>query len=55
MQRDASIYADLKVLEVWRYDDRALAIYALQDGVYEVSDRHIALCLTAKPLFVLVR
>lgn len=44
-----SIYADLKVPEVWRYDGQSLTIHTLQDGVYEVSDRSIALSpLTAE-------
>jgi Uma2 family endonuclease len=38
-----SIYADLGVLEIWRYDGQALTIYHLRDGEYVVIDRSIAL------------
>jgi len=40
-----SIYAALKVPEVWRYDGRSLTIYRLQAVEYEVSDCSIALPL----------
>jgi len=40
-----SIYADLNVPEVWRYDGRSLTIYTLQAGEYQVSDYSIALPL----------
>ena len=38
-----SIYADLKVPEVWRYNGRSLTIYALQAGEYHQSALSIAL------------
>jgi Uma2 family endonuclease len=38
-----SIYADLKVPEIWRYDGRSLTIYLLQAGEYQVCDRSSAL------------
>ncbi|WP_316431176.1 hypothetical protein [Leptolyngbya sp. NK1-12] len=40
-----SIYADLGVPEIWRYDGRALFIYSLREGQYEVHERSIALPL----------
>ena len=40
-----SIYAALKVPEVWRYSGRSLTIYVLQLGDYTESDRSIALPL----------
>jgi len=40
-----AIYADLQVPEIWRYDERSLIIYGLQNGEYEVCDRSIALPL----------
>ena len=40
-----SIYAALKVPEVWRYDGRSLTTYRLQAVEYEVSDCSIALPL----------
>jgi len=40
-----SIYADLGIPEVWRYDGQALTIYFLQDGKYERCDRSLALPL----------
>ncbi len=38
-----SIYADLQVPEIWRYDGKSLVIYELVDGDYLVRDRSIAL------------
>lgn len=38
-----SIYAGLKVPEVWRYDGRSLTIYTLQIDEYQICDRSIAL------------
>mgnify|MGYP002776999543 CR=1 FL=1 len=38
-----SIYADLKVPEVWRYDGQSLMIYSLEAGEYQVRDRSLAL------------
>ncbi|GAB4160518.1 MAG: Uma2 family endonuclease [Cyanobacteria bacterium J069] len=38
-----SIYADLGVPEVWRYDGRSLTMHQLCDGQYVVSDRSAAL------------
>lgn len=44
-----SIYAALKVPEVWRYDGQALTIYTLQADEYQVCDRSAALpMLTAE-------
>ena len=40
-----SIYAALKVPEVWWYSGRSLTIYALQSGDYTESDRSVALPL----------
>jgi Uma2 family endonuclease len=40
-----SIYGDLKVPEVWRYDGRSLTIYNLQAGAYQECDRSLALPL----------
>lgn len=37
-----SIYTDLGVPEIWRYDGRSLTIYYLQDGKYETRDRSVA-------------
>lgn len=46
-----SIYADLRVPEVWRYDGRSLMMYTLRDGEYQVCDRSTALpMLTAECL-----
>jgi Uma2 family endonuclease len=38
-----SIYADLKVSEIWRYDGRSLFIYGLVESEYIMQDRSIAL------------
>jgi Uma2 family endonuclease len=38
-----SIYADLKVPEIWRYDGRSLVIYGLVGSEYLSQDRSIAL------------
>lgn len=38
-----SIYADLGVPELWRYDGRSLTLYQLQDGQYRPCNRSIAL------------
>jgi Uma2 family endonuclease len=38
-----SIYSDLGVPEIWRYDGRSLTIYALQQGQYNLCDRSLAL------------
>jgi Uma2 family endonuclease len=38
-----SIYADLKVPEIWRYDGRSLVIYGLVGSEYIMQDRSIAL------------
>jgi Uma2 family endonuclease len=38
-----SIYADLGVPEIWRYDGQALTIYQLQEGSYVSCDRSPAL------------
>jgi Uma2 family endonuclease len=40
-----SIYADLQVLEIWRYDGQTLSIYGLVGSKYIVQDRSIALPL----------
>lgn len=40
-----SIYADLRVPEVCRYDGRSLTIYTLQVGEYQESDRSTALSI----------
>jgi len=40
-----SIYADLRIPEVWRYDGQSLTIYYLQEGKYEICDRSVALPL----------
>jgi Uma2 family endonuclease len=40
-----SIYADLKVPEIWRYDGRSLVIYGLVGGEYIMCDKSIALPL----------
>jgi Uma2 family endonuclease len=40
-----SIYADLGIPEVWRYDGRSLTIHCLQAGKYEMRDRSVALPL----------
>jgi Uma2 family endonuclease len=40
-----SIYTELGIPEIWRYDGRSLTIYALQAGKYESCDRSIALPL----------
>jgi Uma2 family endonuclease len=40
-----SIYADLRIPEVWRYGGQSLTIYHLQEGQYEICDRSIALPL----------
>ena len=38
-----SIYADLKVPEIWRYDGRSLVIYRLVGSEYIMQERSIAL------------
>jgi Uma2 family endonuclease len=38
-----SIYADLKVPEIWRYDGRSLVIYEFVGSEYIMKDRSIAL------------
>jgi Uma2 family endonuclease len=38
-----SIYADLKVPEIWRYDGRSLVIYGLVGSEYLTQDRSITL------------
>jgi Uma2 family endonuclease len=38
-----SIYADLGVPELWRYDGRSLTLYQLQEGQYLPCNRSIAL------------
>ncbi len=38
-----SIYADLKLPEIWRYDGRSLVIYGLVESEYVIRDRSIAL------------
>lgn len=43
-----SIYADLGVTEVWRFDGEELLIYVLQDGNYEVRERSEVLSVLAK-------
>jgi Uma2 family endonuclease len=40
-----SIYADLGVPELWRYDGRSLTLYQLQEGQYLPCNRSIALPL----------
>jgi len=40
-----SIYTDLEVPEIWRYDGRSLTIYQLHDGKYLIRDQSIALPL----------
>ncbi|MBE9013095.1 Uma2 family endonuclease, partial [Pseudanabaenaceae cyanobacterium LEGE 13415] len=46
-----SIYADLNVPELWRYDGQALRIYELRSGEYQNCDRSLALpILTAADL-----
>ncbi len=37
-----SIYADLGIPEIWRYDGQALTIYGLQNGGYKQRDRSLA-------------
>ncbi|WP_240966555.1 Uma2 family endonuclease [Nodosilinea sp. P-1105] len=38
-----SIYADLGIPEIWRYDGQTLTIYGLNDGGYVQRDRSLAL------------
>ncbi|MCU0568103.1 MAG: Uma2 family endonuclease [Oculatellaceae cyanobacterium Prado106] len=38
-----SIYADLGVPEIWRYDGRSLTIHHLQNGKYHLHDQSLAL------------
>jgi Uma2 family endonuclease len=46
-----SIYADLGIPEVWRYDGRSLVFYGLQAGTYQVIESSAALpIVTAKDL-----
>lgn len=40
-----SIYTDLGIPEIWRYDGQSLTIYYLQDGKYEMRDCSVALPL----------
>ena len=40
-----SIYTDLGVPEIWRYDGRSLTIYYLDQGEYKTCDRSLALPL----------
>jgi Uma2 family endonuclease len=40
-----SIYTDLGVPEIWRYDGRSLTIYYLDAGEYKMCDRSLALPL----------
>ena len=40
-----SIYADLGIPKVWRYDGASIVIHLLQGGKYEMCDRSIALPL----------
>ncbi|NJR62265.1 MAG: Uma2 family endonuclease [Cyanobacteria bacterium CRU_2_1] len=40
-----SIYTDLGVLEIWRYDGRSLTIYHLYEGQYKICDQSVALPL----------
>ncbi len=40
-----SIYADLKVPEIWRYDGRSLTIYYLSEQGYDIAERSLALPL----------
>lgn len=40
-----SIYSDLGVLEIWRYDGRSLTIYHLQEGQYVPQEQSKALPL----------
>jgi Uma2 family endonuclease len=40
-----SIYADLKVPEIWRYDGQTLVLYELVGSEYIMRDRSIALPL----------
>jgi Uma2 family endonuclease len=40
-----SIYADLGIPEVWRFDGQSLTIHTLHDGQYEKVDRSITLPL----------
>ncbi len=40
-----SIYTDLGVPEIWRYDGRSLTIYYLDEDRYQICDRSIALPL----------
>jgi hypothetical protein len=40
-----SIYTDLGVPEIWRYDGQLLTIYYLDAGEYKIRDRSIALPL----------
>ncbi|MBE9137564.1 Uma2 family endonuclease [Nodosilinea sp. LEGE 07088] len=38
-----SIYADLRVPEVWHYNGQTLTLYQLAEGAYRVCDRSLAL------------
>ena len=40
-----SIYADLRVPEIWRYDGRSFTIYKLVENEYVIQDHSIALAL----------
>ena len=40
-----SIYTDLGVPEIWRYDGRSLTIYSLYQGQYKTCDQSVALPL----------
>ena len=46
-----SIYADLKIPEIWRFDGQSLKFYQLQAGTYEIVERSAALpMITAQDL-----
>ncbi|MGB8700022.1 MAG: Uma2 family endonuclease [Thermosynechococcaceae cyanobacterium] len=42
-----SIYADLGIPELWRYDGRSLTFYQLQNGQYQSCDHSVAFPLLA--------
>ncbi len=44
-----SIYADLTIPEIWRFDGRSLVFYQLQTGNYAVVERSVALPLITAP------
>ncbi len=46
-----SIYADLRIPEIWRFNGRSVVLYRLQAGNYEIVERSVALpILTAADL-----